>query len=136
MSGQYPNAYYRVSVKALIRNDKGEVLLVKENADFWNLPGGGIDHGETLHDALVRELYEEVLINAPFEEKLIAAESIWLEHKQAWLLWLVCEVQIDDLQYGVGKDAAEVTFIDSQILKDSARFEEALIHKLTEVHKK
>ena len=132
MSGQYPNAYYRVSAKALIRNSEGEVLVVKENADFWNLPGGGIDHGETLHDALVRELYEEVLVNVPFEEKLIAIESIWLEHKQAWLLWLVCEVQIDDLHYGVGKDANEVAFIDPLTLKDSSRLEEALIYKLTE----
>lgn len=42
----YPNAFYRVSVKALIKDDSGNILVVKENQDTWSLPGGGLDHGE------------------------------------------------------------------------------------------
>lgn len=124
-----------MSVKALIRNEKGEVLVVKENAPFWSLPGGGLDHGETLHDALVRELNEEVMIDVPFQEKLLTTEPIWLEHKQSWLLWLVCEIKINGkYSYGVGEDATEVAFVDPLTLKDGERLEERLIYKLSKIH--
>ena len=42
----YPNTFYRVSVKALIKNEQDQVLVIKENQDTWSLPGGGLDHGE------------------------------------------------------------------------------------------
>src|SRR5260221_11029127 len=56
-----PPSNYRVSVKALIKDDQGRLLLVKEDDDpWWGLPGGGIDHGETIEQGLRRELSEEV----------------------------------------------------------------------------
>lgn len=67
-AGKYPNTFYRVSVKALIRNDKNEVLVVKEHQDKWELPGGGLDHGESIHDGLKRELIEELGIQNEFSE--------------------------------------------------------------------
>jgi 8-oxo-dGTP diphosphatase len=51
----------RVSVRALIERD-GEVLLVKfddEHGPHYNWPGGGIERGETVQEALVREVMEE-----------------------------------------------------------------------------
>ena len=52
---------YRISLKGLIRNDAGEVLVVKEaGRDWWDLPGGGMDHGEDIKFALAREMKEEV----------------------------------------------------------------------------
>jgi len=33
-------------------------------AGTWTLPGGGVDHGESPHDAVVRELYEEAGLHA------------------------------------------------------------------------
>ena len=38
----YPSTIYRVVAKALITNENGQVLVVKEKQDFWSLPGGGL----------------------------------------------------------------------------------------------
>jgi NUDIX domain len=37
----------------------GLVVLVQAHDDFWNLPGGQLEAGETARDALVREVAEE-----------------------------------------------------------------------------
>jgi 8-oxo-dGTP pyrophosphatase MutT (NUDIX family) len=55
---------YRVAIRVLIvQNSK--VLLVKEaDDDWWALPGGGVDHGEGVEAALVREVEEELGVPA------------------------------------------------------------------------
>ena len=41
-------------------NDKGEFCVVKsEKYGYMQLPGGGIDNGESITDALLRETREE-----------------------------------------------------------------------------
>ena len=129
MSGKYPDAFYRVSLKAIIRNDAGEVLVVKENGSKWTLPGGGMDHGETTHDALKRELYEEAIITSDFKATLVNTASLYLEKREAWLLWLVYEVQVDDLRYGIGADADEVTFMRPELFKNSEHRSEQLVYE-------
>jgi 8-oxo-dGTP diphosphatase len=53
-------------VPAIIRNDKGEILLGKRAKnmhlfpDYWGLPGGLIEYGETVEMAIKRELREEI----------------------------------------------------------------------------
>jgi ADP-ribose pyrophosphatase YjhB (NUDIX family) len=37
----------------------GRIVLVRDRPDYWNLPGGGVEEGETLGDALRREVREE-----------------------------------------------------------------------------
>lgn len=54
------SACFRVAVSALIFH-KGRVLLaLRHDIDWWNLPGGGMEIGETVVEALQREVYEEV----------------------------------------------------------------------------
>ncbi|HSW98936.1 MAG TPA: NUDIX hydrolase [Candidatus Saccharimonadales bacterium] len=51
---------YRLAVKAFIFHN-GKVLLVREKDDeWWSFPGGGIDYGEDIRQALPRELAEEL----------------------------------------------------------------------------
>lgn len=50
---------YRVSAKAIIISENG-LLLVKEDSEHWDLPGGGIEHHEDPENALVREVREEL----------------------------------------------------------------------------
>lgn len=46
---------------ACIRDDRGRILLVRrgDEENMWSLPGGGMDPGESLEDAVVREVREE-----------------------------------------------------------------------------
>ena len=51
----------RVGVNGILVRD-GKILVVEINDEtglHYNLPGGGVDEGEELHDALKRELLEE-----------------------------------------------------------------------------
>lgn len=60
---------FRLSSHAVILNPEGQVLLLKADygAKSWGLPGGALEPGETIHEALIRECREElgaeVLIN-------------------------------------------------------------------------
>jgi ADP-ribose pyrophosphatase YjhB (NUDIX family) len=48
------------SVTVAVRNDVGNLLLIhKIDNDYWALPGGGHDPGESIVDTAVREVKEE-----------------------------------------------------------------------------
>ncbi len=51
---------YRVAVKGLVRDQSGKLLFVQERSDSWDLPGGGLEHGENIVEALTREFREEL----------------------------------------------------------------------------
>lgn len=57
-----PSAY-RVVIKGIVFDDKGRLLLVRERSDTWDLPGGGLEHGEGVAEALQREFIEELKAN-------------------------------------------------------------------------
>jgi ADP-ribose pyrophosphatase YjhB (NUDIX family) len=49
-----------LGVRALVIDDARRIFLVKHSyVGGWHLPGGGVEPGETLIDALIRELAEE-----------------------------------------------------------------------------
>jgi 8-oxo-dGTP diphosphatase len=58
----------RLGAYAVVVHD-GRILLTRISpigypAGAWTLPGGGVDHGESPNDAVVRELYEETGMSA------------------------------------------------------------------------
>jgi 8-oxo-dGTP diphosphatase len=70
----------RIRVSALLRWED-RILLCrheKPGKEYWLLPGGGVNAGESLVDALHRELFEEVGIDEeiPLEGPVALADSI------------------------------------------------------------
>lgn len=60
---------YRVSAKAVIIED-GRALLIRKPNGYWDLPGGRLEPGETLQDALSRETCEELSVPVSIDRLL------------------------------------------------------------------
>ena len=57
-------------VGAVIVNSRDEILLMKEACGYtgnWKLPGGHVDWGEPIQDAVVREVREEMGIESSYQ---------------------------------------------------------------------
>jgi 8-oxo-dGTP pyrophosphatase MutT (NUDIX family) len=54
------SALYRISAKAIITKDNRVLLVCEKESNWWGFPGGGIDYGETIQEALIREVGEEL----------------------------------------------------------------------------
>ena len=48
-----------VAAAGVVINDKGEILMVKDNRHGWLFPGGQVEAGENVIDAVRREVMEE-----------------------------------------------------------------------------
>lgn len=83
--------YIGVSVGAFIINDKGEVLLMKRSQNAknergkWEAPGGAVEFGETLEEAIRREMREELGVEIEIKKQFPAKSEILVADKQHWV---------------------------------------------------
>ena len=109
---------YRISIKALIYNDVGQILVVKEiDRTYWDLPGGGMDFGETIESSLKRELHEEVGYKGDLRYQLFdASDEMYIERIDANQICFYCRVWPENFDFTPGEEGDEVMFINPEEL--------------------
>jgi len=79
----------RLGVGALITDEAGRVLLVKRRrapeAGCWGLPGGKVDFGETLVQAVAREIHEELGITIEVGALVCIVDQIDQTERTHWV---------------------------------------------------
>ncbi len=68
VSGMPDASGFRIGVYALIFNGESILLAHRRDIDWWNLPGGGMEAGETVDEAIIREVREETGLKVRVEQ--------------------------------------------------------------------
>jgi 8-oxo-dGTP diphosphatase len=83
--------YIGVGVGALLVDDRGRLFLARRGPEaknergLWEFPGGSVEFGETLAEALRREMREEYGIEIAVGELLDVVDHILPEEGQHWV---------------------------------------------------
>jgi mutator protein MutT len=83
--------YIGVGVGAVIVDGQGRLFLArrgpkaKNERGLWEFPGGSVEFGEKLAEALQREMREEYGIEIAVGELLDVVDHILVEEKQHWV---------------------------------------------------
>lgn len=98
-------------VRAFLFNPEGQILLAQHKPNTpWVLPGGHVEAEEALHEAMIREIYEEFWIESQFFE--IDPEEV-LHHRGKKLSHHPLPIAIYDLEYKnvEGKDKSRTEYV-------------------------
>ena len=72
---------YRLNVGIILTNDEKRLFWGKRvGQQSWQFPQGGVCEQETLHQALYRELHEEVGLS-PEDVELLGETKAWLKYR-------------------------------------------------------
>jgi len=71
-----------LGVAVVVVDDGGVLLVEREDSDVWCLPGGGVDDGESVAAAAVREVEEEPGILVRLERLVgVCSRPGWSSHQ-------------------------------------------------------
>jgi len=110
---------YRISAKAILRNPEWKfALCLKEMMVHWELhsrfdiPWGGIDHGEDAISTLTREIHEETGLKVVSIEPRPKYFFVW--ESTCWnvpLGLIYYEVQVENFDYTPTEECREMKFV-------------------------
>ncbi|MFB6175313.1 MAG: NUDIX domain-containing protein [Candidatus Nanohalobium sp.] len=126
-----PEIYdFRTVVKALI-TDRGEILIGKKEEEEdhpisgeWHIPGGHLEHGEQVEEAVKREVEEETGLDVKVHQTVDVMTFAWGDgEKDALQILFHCVADSHDAE--ALDDLEEVKWVKPDELADEVHSEEA-----------
>ncbi|MFA5524633.1 MAG: NUDIX hydrolase [Tissierellales bacterium] len=96
------------AVYALICREE-EVLMVNNIGGGWSLPGGAVEKGETLEQAVIRETKEETGFTIEVSD-IVAVNEAFFKEKEHHVLFITFNATIVGGEYSI-KDRNEISEI-------------------------
>ncbi len=115
----------RIRVAALIFHESKILLLAhrKKNNVYWLPPGGGVGYGESLPEALKREIKEELGIDIEVGNVLIICDSIEPKLKRHILhVFFQCSHTSGEYHLGKEKRLHDFSFFSAEELRNITLF--------------
>ncbi len=123
-------ARFRVSAFAVIEHDGRYLLARRSDIGWWNLPGGGLESGETVDEGLAREVMEEVGLKVEIE-RVVGVYS--KPRKDEVVITFLCHLSPDSGEPRTSDEVSEVgwfapsEFPERLLPKHRQRLEDALL---------
>ncbi|MFP6581604.1 MAG: NUDIX hydrolase [Candidatus Hydrogenedentota bacterium] len=115
------NSLPRVRAAAIIQRGNSILMVRHEKGDssYWLLPGGGVDLGETLHEAVIRELKEEVSLEIRPGAMVFVSESIAPDDSRHMIqCCFLAEIVSGEVALGIDERVVEAAFVSVEELGD------------------
>ncbi len=129
----------KVDVRAVIFNNRDEILMVKERVDSrWSLPGGWCDVGYTPRETAEKEAEEEAGIKVKVSRLLAVFDKKCHDHPEdlfyAYKIFLECETE--NYEISTGMETLDVGFFKQEELPElsTPRNTAGQIHKMFDFH--
>jgi 8-oxo-dGTP pyrophosphatase MutT (NUDIX family) len=112
-----PPRQFRVSIKALIIDYQRRLLLLHSKNEDWMLPGGGLEHGEQIEEALRREIQEELGVEA--DAVATYPSYTWTKEisPNFWMLILTYKTTIVSTNFTLEEGIEQARFFSPEELK-------------------
>jgi ADP-ribose pyrophosphatase YjhB (NUDIX family) len=115
------NGWYRISAKALIYNEKWEILLCKENNWVWDIPWGWLDRWENPLECIKREIKEEMwleIISIENTPKYFITAHKPESKTRPWIANICYVVKVKDLNFIPSNECTEIWFFSPNDIKN------------------
>lgn len=120
-----------LSVNAIIEKDES-ILLVRRNEQpfhrMWSLPGGYVEYGERVEDALKREIYEELELEIE-PLRLLGVYSDTFRHPSKHVVAIAYLAKILDGTLKENSEIAEAKFFKPKEIPDKLAFDHSKMIK-------
>jgi nucleoside triphosphatase len=124
-----PSVLHRTIVVGILHNARADTLICKKPPDRgvfpgqWGLPGGGIEPGERMEDALRREMREECGIEIRDIEPLFFTDGQYPKRypdgsqREVYMIFLVfaCRAEGDEIR--LGEEFSEYAWVKASELQ-------------------
>lgn len=112
------NIKFHITVKAIVIYHQKILILkrIRPSSDglgYWELPGGGLEYGETPHEALIRELKEETDLDIKIIKPIYTFTAIRPEYQTVGIGFLT--IPTDD-HVKLSEEHTDYQFVSSNEL--------------------
>ena len=102
---------FHVTVKGLVFDERGAVLLLRERGGARDLPGGRLEHGETFAECLERECREEMGVACRLLDRLPRYAWTAVDKNGIWRLVLCFAIELEHFRFTESEECVGFEFL-------------------------